>query len=101
MNSLHSSFRRNVNKFYRYISNSRSINISGNSIKSAGVIVGLPESHIENVLLENVNITAEQGGLEIRNAKGVVFKNVKITTKKGNPFTVKDAEVTGLEPAVK
>jgi polygalacturonase len=76
-------------------------NISGNSIKSAGVIVGLPESHIENVLLENVNLTAEQGGLEIRNAKGVVFKNVKITTKKGNPFTVKDAEVTGLEPELK
>ena len=76
-------------------------NISGNSTKSVGVIVGLPESHIENVLLENVNITAEQGGLEIRNAKGVVFKNVKVTTKKGNPFTVKDAEVTGLEPVVK
>ena len=71
-------------------------NISGNSVKAAGVIVGLPESH-----LENVNITAEQGGLEIRNAKGVVFKNVKVTTKKGNPLTMKDAEVTGLEPAAK
>lgn len=76
-------------------------NISGNSTKTAGVIVGLPESHIENVLLENVNISADQGGLEIRNAKGVVFKNVKVTTKKGNPYTVKDAEVTGLEPVAK
>ena len=76
-------------------------NISGNSIKSAGVIVGLPESLIENVLLENVNITAEQGGLEIRNAKGVVFKNVKVTTKKGEAFVVRNAEVKGLEPAAK
>ena len=76
-------------------------NISGNSTKSVGVIVGLPESHIENVLLENVNITAEQGGLEIRNAKGVVFKNVKVTTKKGEPFTMKEAEVKGLEPALR
>ena len=70
-------------------------------VKAAGVIVGLPESHIENVLLENVTIAAEQGGLEIRNAKGVTFKNVKVTTKKGEPFLVKDAEVKGLEPATK
>ena len=76
-------------------------NISGNSIKCAGVIVGLPESYIENVLLENVNITAEQGGLEVRNAKGVVFKNVKVTTKKGEAFVVKDAEVKGIEPVAK
>lgn len=76
-------------------------NLTATSSKSAGVIVGLPESHIENVLLENVTIAAEQGGLEIRNAKGVTFKNVKVTTKKGEPFLVKDAEVKGLEPATK
>jgi len=74
-------------------------NLTATSSKSAGVIVGLPESYIENVLLENVTITAEQGGLEIRNAKGVVFKNVKVTAKKGEAFLVKDAEVTGLPSA--
>jgi polygalacturonase len=72
-------------------------NLTATSSKSAGVIVGLPESGIEGVLLENVNIAAEQGGLEIRNAKGVEFKNVKITAKKGEPVIVKDAEVKGLE----
>jgi len=72
-------------------------NLTATSTKSAGVIVGLPESGIEGVLLENVNIAAEQGGLEIRNAKGVEFKNVKITAKKGEPVIVKDAEVKGLE----
>ena len=72
-------------------------NVKGTSSKAAGVIVGLPESHLENVLLENVDITAEQTGLEIRNAKGVELKNVKITPKKGEPITVKDAAVKGLE----
>ncbi len=74
-------------------------NLTATSSKGAGVIVGLPESHIENVLLENVDITAEQGGLEVRHAKGVVFKNVKVTAKKGEPFMIKDAEVSGLEKA--
>ncbi|MGC3956837.1 MAG: glycoside hydrolase family 28 protein [Verrucomicrobiota bacterium] len=76
-------------------------NLAATSSKAAGVIVGLPESHIENVLLENVTIAAEQGGLEIRHAKGVTFKNVKVTAKKGEPFIVTDAEVSGLEAAVK
>lgn len=76
-------------------------NLIATSSKSAGVIVGLPESYIENVLLENVTIAAEQGGLEIRNAKGVTFKNVKVTAKKGEPYIVKDAEVQGIAPAGK
>ena len=72
-------------------------NLTATSSKSAGVIVGLPESGIENVLLENVTLEAADAGLEIRNAKGVEFKNVKITAKKGEPIIVKDAEVKGLE----
>ena len=74
-------------------------NLTATSSKAAGVIVGLPESYIENVLLENVTITAEQIGLEIRNAKGVQLKNVKVTPKQGQPFIVTDAEVAGLEKA--
>ena len=76
-------------------------NLTATSTKAAGVIVGLPESPIENVLLENVTIAAEQGGLEIRHAKGVTLKNVQVTAKKGEPFIVKDAEVAGLEAAAK
>lgn len=74
-------------------------NLTATSTKAAGVIVGLPESPIENVLLENVTIAAEQGGLEIRHAKGVTLKNVQVTAKKGEPFIVKDAEVAGLDAA--
>jgi polygalacturonase len=72
-------------------------NVKGTSSKAAGVVVGLPESHLEKVLLENVDITAGQTGLEIRNARNVELKNVKITPKKGQPITVKDADVKGLE----
>lgn len=76
-------------------------NLTATSSKSAGVIVGLPESHIENVVLENVTIAAEQGGLELRHAKAVVFKNVKVATKKGEAYIVNDAEISGLKPAAK
>jgi polygalacturonase len=72
-------------------------NLSGTSSKSIGVIVGLPESGIENVLLENVELSAADGGLEIRNASGVELRNVKVTAAKGPPVIVQDAEVVGLE----
>ncbi|MCU0788379.1 MAG: glycoside hydrolase family 28 protein [Verrucomicrobia bacterium] len=72
-------------------------NLSGTSSKSVGVIVGLPESGIENVLLENVELSGADGGLEIRNATGVELKNVKVTAAKGPPIIVQDAKVTGLE----
>jgi len=71
-------------------------NLTATSTKFAGVIVGLPESHIENVLLENVSIDAATTGLEFRHAKGVRLKNVSVTAKKGEPFIVRDAEVSGL-----
>jgi polygalacturonase len=75
-------------------------NLTATSSKSAGVIVGLPESPVENVLLENVTITAAQAGLEIRHAKGVQLRNVKVTPAKGEPFLVTDAVVSRL-PAAK
>jgi len=72
-------------------------NVKGTSSKSLGSIVGLPESHLENVILDNVTLDAADAGLEIRNAKGVEFKNVKLTAKKGEPVIVQNAEVKGLE----
>src|SRR5262249_20406459 len=68
-------------------------NLSGTSTQGAGVVVGLPESRIENVTLENVSIEAAKTGLEIRNARAVTLKNVKIEPKKGEAFIVRDAEV--------
>ncbi len=62
--------------------------------RGAGLIVGLPESQIEDVVLENVEISSATG-FTIRNAKGVQLKNVKITPKEGPPLIVQDAKVTG------
>jgi len=71
-------------------------NLTATSSKYAGVIVGLPESQIENVLLENVSIDAATTGLEFRHAKGVQLKNVKVTATQGEPFVSRDAQISGL-----
>jgi polygalacturonase len=77
--------------------NIRISNLKATCTKSAGLILGLPESHISDVVLENVEITAATTGLTIKNAKGIQFKNVKITNKEGLPVVLDNAQVTGLE----
>lgn len=72
-------------------------NLTGTCSGSAGFIIGLPESAIENILLEHVNLSAGQAGLEIRNAKGVECKNVKVAARTGPSIIVTNAEVHGLE----
>ena len=81
--------------------NIRISNLTATCPKSAGTIVGLPESCISNVVLENVKITAAKS-FEIRNAKGVQLKNVMVTVPKGESFKLDNAEVSGLPaPAAK
>ena len=63
------------------------------------VIIGLPESLVHNVVLENIDIAAATTGLEIRNARAVRLKNVKVAAKGGEPFLVENAEVEGLAGA--
>lgn len=72
-------------------------NLKATSTKDAGVIVGLPESPIENVLLENVEITAEGKGLEIRHVRGIELVNVTITPKKGPPIVSSDTDSTATK----
>jgi polygalacturonase len=71
-------------------------NISATSSREAGLMVGLPEALVENVVLENVTISAKEG-LTIANAKGITLKNVKIIAEKGGPFILHNAQVEGLE----
>jgi hypothetical protein len=75
--------------------NLRISNLTATCPQAAGLIFGLPESCISNVVLENVNITASKP-FAISNAKGVQLKNVSVTVPKGEPFILKHAEVTGL-----
>jgi polygalacturonase len=68
-------------------------NLTATSTKYAGVIVGLPESPIENVRLENVHIVAQGAGLEIRHVRGIDLVDTTIEAKKGPPLVVSDADV--------
>ncbi len=75
--------------------NIRISNLTATCPKSAGLILGLPESCISNVVLENVKISAAKP-FAITNAKGVELKNVSVTVPKGEAFKLENAEVSGL-----
>ena len=75
--------------------NIRIANLKATSQKSAGTIFGLPESCISNVVFENVQISAPKG-LTIRNARGIQFKNSKITAADGVPVILDNAQIDGL-----
>ena len=66
--------------------------------RAAGVINGLPESCISNVVLENVTITSAKG-LEISNARGIQLKQATVTPKQGLPYLLNNAQVEGVSPA--
>jgi polygalacturonase len=73
-------------------------NLKATCPKVAGIITGLPESMISNVVFENVQISAAKS-FEIRNAQGIQLKNVTVSVKEGPPFATENAQVEGLEPA--
>jgi polygalacturonase len=76
--------------------NIRIKNLTATCPRNAGVLVGLPESLISNVVLENVNISSATG-LTVRNAKEIEFKNSRIIARQGAPIIVQDAEVVGMD----
>jgi polygalacturonase len=78
--------------------NIRISNLKATCPQVAGIITGLPESMISNVVFENVQISAAKS-FEIRNAKGIQLKNVTVSVKEGPPFTTENAQVEGLEHA--
>src|SRR6185437_1787559 len=78
--------------------NIRISNLTATCPKGAGVIAGLPESCITNVVLENVKITAAKS-FEIRNAKDIQLKNVTVTVAEGEPFKLENAQMEGLNHA--
>ncbi len=70
-------------------------NLTATCPRSAGVIAGLPESPVSDVIVENVHIAAAEG-LSIRNAQRIQLKQVQVDTKKGLAFLVEKAQVNGL-----
>jgi polygalacturonase len=67
-------------------------NLTATCPKGAGVITGLPENCISNVVLENVKISAAKS-FEIHNARNVQLKNVSVTVQTGEPFLLENAQV--------
>jgi polygalacturonase len=63
--------------------------------RGAALILGLPDSLISDVILENVEIDSSTG-MTIKNAKGIDLKNVKVTPKSGAPYFLDNAQVGGL-----
>jgi len=72
------------------IRNVQLINISGDA-KNAGIMQGLPDSPIRNVLFENCKISAQKG-LEVKNVEDVDFSGLELTVKDGDPIIRKDAK---------
>ncbi len=72
-------------------------NLTATCKRAAGMINGLPDSLISDVVLENVQITAATTGLQVRNAKGIQLKNVQITAASGPPLVEENAQVEGAE----
>ena len=71
-------------------------NLRATSQKSAGIIVGLPDNCISNVVFENVQISAPKG-LTVRNAQGIQLKNSKIVAADGVPIISDNAKIETLE----
>jgi polygalacturonase len=77
--------------------NIRIRNLTATCPKAAGLILGLPESCISNVMLENVTISAAKP-FSITHARAIQLKNVSVTVPQGEPFKLDDAEVAGSNP---
>jgi Glycosyl hydrolases family 28 len=59
-------------------------NVYCNGAEKAIFIRGLPEMHVKDIVLENMVMQAEKG-IDIQEATGISFRNIKISSKETNP----------------
>jgi polygalacturonase len=69
--------------------------VTGVACNKACDLVGLPEAPIEDIAFSDVSVDANTGAV-IQDVKHVVFKNVAIKVKIGDPLTVDHAEDSEL-----
>ncbi len=62
-------------------------NVTGTNLKRAIYFNGLPEQKIENVTLRNIVMSAKEGAL-FRQTNGLVIENVNIKAEQGEAFTL-------------
>ena len=71
-------------------------NLTASGSRVAGEIVGLPESPISDLVLDNIHIKAPKG-MTLRNARGIGFENSTINVQSGSPLILEtNAVVTGF-----
>jgi polygalacturonase len=78
------------------VRNIRVQNVSVSGAQTAGDITGLPEMPVSDIVLKNVDISAETG-MRIQDAKDVQLENVKIKAATGKALTIANALVKGAE----
>jgi hypothetical protein len=67
-------------------------NVTATNAKSAGEIIGLPEMPVSNIVLKNVNISA-QTGFKIRDARNIEREDFHVQVKEGEPITIEEPQV--------
>lgn len=60
-------------------------NVYCNGAEKAIFVRGLPEMHVTDIILEDMVLRADKG-LDIQEASGIIFKNIKLFTKETNPL---------------
>jgi hypothetical protein len=76
-------------------------NVTAINSPNAGVIYGLPEMHMDDIVLNNVKISAKKP-LIIVNADNVKFiggSSVQLDPPGAAPLQVTNSTVTGIDPA--
>lgn len=74
-------------------------NITITNSTYAGIIYGLPEMYVQNVVFDNVKLDAVKKGLTANFIKGLVFKNcssITVPNGAGDAINSYDAEITGI-----
>lgn len=74
-------------------------NITVTNSVNAGIIYGLPEAYINNVVFDNVKIAATTKGLITNFVTGLEFKNcssITIPSNKGNAVVSYEASISGI-----
>lgn len=59
-------------------------NVYCNGAEKGIFLRGVPEMHVKDIVLENMVLQADKG-IDIQEASNIVFKNIKVISKKTNP----------------
>ena len=59
-------------------------NVYCNGAEKGIFVRGIPEMHVKDIILENMVLQAKKG-IDVQEASGIIFKNIKIITEETNP----------------